>query len=106
VDDPIDRRGDPYLYCNYNGHDDVRAKLVRIGNSRGVRLPKALIQEAGLTEEVELHMRDGAIEIRPAGHARAGWAESARVLHDKGEDVLAGTESRTRFDSTEWTWDG
>jgi antitoxin MazE len=42
----------------------TKARLVRIGNSRGVRLPKPLIEQAGLSDEVELDVRDGAIVIR------------------------------------------
>ena len=41
----------------------MRARLIRIGNSRGVRLPKPLIEEAGLTEDVELRVSDGSIVI-------------------------------------------
>ncbi len=41
----------------------MKTRLVRIGNSRGVRLPKAIIAQAGLTEEVELRVRDGAVVI-------------------------------------------
>ncbi len=51
------------------------AKLIRIGNSRGVRLPKALIEQVGLTEEVEIIVRDGELVIRPAAakpRARGG----------------------------------
>lgn len=45
----------------------MKTKLVSIGNSRGVRLPKPLILQAGLTEEVDLRVRDGAIIIsRPS----------------------------------------
>ncbi len=43
----------------------MKARLVRIGNSRGVRLPKPLIEEAGLSDEVELQVRDGSVVIRP-----------------------------------------
>ncbi len=55
----------------------MKARLVRIGNSRGIRLPKPLIEQAGLTDEVELRMQAGVITIRAATGARAGWAEAA-----------------------------
>jgi antitoxin component of MazEF toxin-antitoxin module len=50
----------------------MKSRLVRIGNSRGVRLPKAIIAQAGLTDEVELGVRDGAIIIARATAARSG----------------------------------
>ena len=47
----------------------MKTRLVRIGNSRGVRIPKPLIEQAGLTDEVEMGVRDGAIVIAAIGHA-------------------------------------
>jgi antitoxin MazE len=53
----------------------MKARLVRIGNSHGIRLPKPLIEEAGLQEEVEIQIRGNALVITPS-RARAGWAEA------------------------------
>ena len=83
----------------------MKARLVRIGNSRGVRLPKPLILEAGLGENIDLHVHEGTIIIRPAGRVRSGWAESARLMNARGEDAVPAASS-TRFDLSEWTWDG
>ncbi len=82
----------------------MKTRLVRIGNSRGIRLPKPVIQEAGLTEEVELRVRPGAIVIQPAAGARAGWAEAALRLARRGEDELLDMPTPTRFDAEEWKW--
>ncbi len=80
----------------------TRARLVRIGNSRGVRLPKPLIEQAGLSDEVELDVREGAIVIRPADGPRSGWAEAAADLAAGGSELLD-APTPTAFD-TEWTW--
>jgi antitoxin MazE len=64
----------------------MKTRLIRIGNSRGVRLPKPLILQAGLTDDVELRVREGAIVIASAGRPRAGWAEAARLGHERGDD--------------------
>lgn len=57
----------------------VRTKLIQIGNSRGVRLPKAMILQAGLVDNVELEVRADGILLRPASKdPRAGWDESFR----------------------------
>ena len=80
----------------------VKAKLITVGNSRAVRLPKALIREAGLGDEVEIRARKGEIVIRPLGKTRAGWAEAAMLAHDRKEDVLLDPEVSTRFDDTGW----
>jgi antitoxin MazE len=82
----------------------MKARLVQIGNSRGIRLPKPLIEEIGLTDEVELRVREGAIVILPARAPRQGWADAAQSLHDRGEDALLGTPTPTRFDEEDWEW--
>jgi antitoxin MazE len=82
----------------------MRAKLIRIGNSRGVRLPKPMIEEARLADEVELRVVNGALVIRSAGPPRAGWAEAARRMHDRNDDRLLDAPTPTRFDDTEWRW--
>ncbi len=79
------------------------ARLVQIGNSRGVRIPKPLIEEAGLTDEVELEVQGGTIVVRPLEGTRAGWAEAAARLAAEGEGLLD-AETPTRFDGEEWTW--
>lgn len=57
----------------------VRARVVQWGNSRGLRIPRPLLEQAGITEDVTLEVRDGEIVIRAAApHPRAGWAESYR----------------------------
>ena len=80
----------------------MKTRLISIGNSRGVRLPKPLIEEAGLSDEVEIRVRAGAIVIAAVAQPRAGWAEAAQRLSAGGEEeVLA---APTRFDEEEWEW--
>lgn len=80
----------------------TKARLVRIGNSRGVRLPKPLIEQAGLSDEVELEVRQGAIVIRPADGPRTGWADAAAALAATDADLLD-PPTPTTFDD-DWTW--
>jgi antitoxin MazE len=82
----------------------MKTRLVRIGNSRGVRLPKPLIEQAGLAEEVELHLRGNTIVIAPRPVPRAGWSEAARTLHAEGGDELLDPAAPTHFDRTQWKW--
>lgn len=67
----------------------MHASLVRIGNSRGVRLPKNVIEAAGLQDDLDLEVRQGAVIIRNAATARSGWAEAAAACHAAGEDDLS-----------------
>ena len=82
----------------------MKTRLVRIGNSRGIRLPKPLIEEAGLTDEVDLRVRGGAIVIAAATEPRAGWEEAAKQLREREEDQLLEPPTPTRFDEKEWEW--
>lgn len=80
----------------------MKTRLVRIGNSRGVRIPKPLIERAGLTDEVELRIEAGVITIRPVTGARAGWAEAAKLMRARDDDRLIDPAVATRFDKDEW----
>jgi antitoxin MazE len=82
----------------------MKTRLIRIGNSRGVRLPKAIIAQAGLTEEVELGVRDGAVVIARTSSARSGWANAAKQMRQRDEDLLLDPPLPTRFDEKEWVW--
>jgi antitoxin MazE len=79
----------------------VRAKLVKIGNSRGVRLAKPLLEVAGLADEVEIVAAPGVLTIRPSARPRAGWAEAASSFQPEG---MIDEMSATRFDDEEWSW--
>lgn len=82
----------------------MRARLIRIGNSRGVRLPKPVIEQAGLREDIDVQVRGGAVVISSRKRPRAGWAEAARELRDRGGDRLVGPQAQTAFDDAEWHW--
>ena len=79
----------------------MKARLVQIGNSRGLRLAKPLLEEAGLTDEVEIRAQAGALIITAVTSPRAGWAEAAAKARTKG---LLDVPSSTRFDDEEWSW--
>lgn len=81
----------------------IRARIVAIGNSHGVRIPKPLLELAGLGGEVELHAERGRIVIAAPQGARAGWAEAAAQLHARREDGVLATPAPA-FDRDEWQW--
>lgn len=82
----------------------MKTKLVRIGNSRGVRIPKPLLEQAGLKDDVDLVVVRSGIMIRVAEAPRAGWADAAARLAAKGDDVLLDEPVATDFDEAEWVW--
>ena len=64
----------------------MKTRIVRIGNSQGVRIPKPLLEQSGLGEEVELEVRADEIVIRAGSRPRAGWEEAFRSMADAGDD--------------------
>jgi len=82
----------------------VKARIVRVGNSRGIRIPKPLLDQAGLAEDVELHAEPGRIVIEAVRQPRAGWAEAARRMAERGDDRPLDAPTPTRFDDEEWEW--
>ncbi|MHB0963193.1 MAG: AbrB/MazE/SpoVT family DNA-binding domain-containing protein [Gemmatimonadaceae bacterium] len=81
----------------------MKARLVRIGNSRGLRLAKPLIEQLGFEDEVDVSAEDGALVIRPSRLVRVGWAEAAAKLAAAGEAAFDDAPA-TRFDTEEWEW--
>jgi antitoxin MazE len=84
----------------------MKTQLVKIGNSRGIRLPKSIIEQIGLERDVELEVQSDRIIIRKGGEPRAGWAEDARQMHARGDDELIDGDlpPLTSFDTEEWEW--
>ena len=82
----------------------TRTRIVRIGNSQGVRLPKALLAASGLSGEVEIEATGGQVVIRAARHPRDGWEEAAREMHANGDDKLLDEGFASEWDQTEWEW--
>jgi len=80
------------------------ARIVRIGNSRGIRVPKALLEQAQLPDEVELQAEPGRLIVRAARRTRAGWAEAATQMHERGDDRPLDLAAANRFDAEEWEW--
>ncbi len=82
----------------------TKARIIRIGNSRGIRVPKVLLQQAQLPEEVELHAERGLLVVRAARRPRTGWADAARTMRQRNDDQLLDRPTSTRFDEEEWKW--
>ncbi|MBE3040706.1 MAG: AbrB/MazE/SpoVT family DNA-binding domain-containing protein [Chloroflexi bacterium] len=79
-------------------------RIVRIGNSRGIRVPKALLEQAQLPEEVELQAEPGRLVVRACRRARDGWSDAARAMHEREDDRLLDAPASTRFDDEAWEW--
>ncbi len=84
----------------------MKTRIVRIGNSQGIRIPKLLLEQTGLRDEVELTVQDDALIIRPARKPRAGWAAAFREMARHGDDAMLddAPPSLSSWDEDEWEW--
>ena len=84
----------------------MKTALVQIGNSRGVRIPKAFLKQCQLHDQIELELRRDHLVIRPATQPRSGWEDAFRPMREHGDDALLDGESQsaTEWDTTEWEW--
>ncbi len=84
----------------------MKAKIVKIGNSRGLRIPKALLEECDLSGDVELEVRQGGLLIKPAKTPRLNWDDAFRQMSENDEDemVVENSDAATRFEKEKWRW--
>ena len=84
----------------------MKARVVRIGNSQGIRIPKSVIEQCHLHGAVDLEIQQGQLVIRSAARPRAGWDEAFALMHRHGDDRLKDQESAapSAWDRSAWTW--
>jgi len=81
----------------------MKASLIKIGNSQGVRLPKPVIDQCGLEGEVELEVRNQEVVIRPAKTRRSGWEKAFKTMASQGDDTILDSPA-TEWEEGEWEW--
>ncbi len=82
-------------------------KVVRIGNSRGIRIPKSFIDQSGIKNEVELEVKDDRIIIKSLPDIRKNWDLAFQKMSENGDDVLLDQDSlidQSSWDNEGWTW--
>jgi antitoxin MazE len=84
----------------------MRASIVRIGNSQGIRIPKVVLEQTQLKGEVELEVRDQQILIRAVRKPRQDWGRKFRLMAEKGDDRLLDSDvvGQTSWDKEAWEW--
>ena len=82
----------------------MRTRIIRIGNSQGVRIPRLLLEQAGLTGEVDLLVEGHQLAIRGVRHPRDGWDEAFRLMAERGDDRLEDDHACSSWDEQEWQW--
>lgn len=62
--------------------------IIKIGNSKGFRLSKTILEQYNITDKVELILDKGQIILRPIHEPRKGWDKAFSEMHEKGDDQL------------------
>jgi len=66
----------------------MEVSIVKIGNSKGFRLSKTLLEKYKIKDKVELILEKGQIIIRPIAEPRKGWDQAFKEMHENGDDHL------------------
>jgi len=82
----------------------MKTELVQIGNSRGVRIPKAFLEQAGLRDKIDIEVRGSQVIIAAASHPRAGWDKAFAAMAERGDDQLLDAPTSSSWDESEWEW--
>lgn len=82
----------------------MKTQIIQIGNSQGIRIPKMLLEDSGITGSVDLELHPDGILIRNAERPRSGWEEAFRQMAENDETEAGEADMVNRFDEKEWQW--
>ena len=82
----------------------MRTELVRIGNSRGIRIPKPVIEQCGFGDAIEMQVERDRLVITKERRPRQGWKEAFAASGSSARDPLLLAQRANEFDAEEWTW--
>ena len=95
-----------HKWRGFRREESMKTKLIRIGNSKGIRIPKPILEQTGISDEVEMEVFDQHITIRSANKVRAHWEQAFEEMAQQGDDKLIDveTDKATGWDEYEWQW--
>ncbi len=83
----------------------MRARVIKIGNSQGLRIPKPVLDQTGIRDDVEIEVKGEQIIIRPVKNVREGWDSAFRAMRENGDDEpIIDTNLSHPWDEDEWQW--
>lgn len=93
---------------NSNYNVSMKTQIVKIGNSQGIRIPKIILQESHISQEVELIAEHEQIIIRSVKKVRDGWDDAFKIMAANNDDMLLDEEflhTQSTWDEEEWEWE-
>ncbi|KQC13574.1 MAG: MazE family transcriptional regulator [Desulfuromonas sp. SDB] len=83
----------------------MRARIIKIGNSQGLRIPKPILDQTGIMDNVEIEVEKNQIIIRPVKDVRDGWDAAFKAIGEKNGDKLIIDDNISHsWDDEEWQW--
>jgi antitoxin MazE len=84
----------------------MKASIVKIGNSRGIRIPGPFFEQCGFKDEVEIEVENHKLVVRPSSKTRANWEAAFKSMTQKGDDALQSEYGNISndWDKSDWEW--
>lgn len=83
----------------------MKAQIVSIGNSQGIRIPKTLLEQSQLSGEVDLEIHELGILIKKTRKPREDWEQAFKLMAENDEDDVSGDLGiQSAFDKDHWRW--
>ncbi len=82
----------------------MRASIIKIGNSQGVRLPKPILEQCGFHDEVEIEVRNHELILKSPVNPRANWKKAFKIMASNKDDTLLDSALSTQWDEGDWEW--
>jgi antitoxin MazE len=84
----------------------MRARVIKIGNSQGLRIPKPILEQTGIRDDVEIELEKNQIIIRPIQKVREGWDKAFKTMAENGDDelIISDNDISHSWDDEEWQW--
>jgi len=82
----------------------MKAQIIQIGNSQGIRIPKMMLEESGMSGEVDLELLPDGIFIRNTQSPRSGWDEAFKLMADSEDGELEEAPGPSTYDKNGWQW--
>jgi len=83
----------------------MKTRVIKIGNSQGLRIPKPILEQTGIIDSVEIKVKKNQLIIQPIKDAREGWDAAFKTMSEQGDDELLIDDSITNaWDDDEWQW--
>lgn len=83
----------------------MRVEIIKIGNSKGLRIPKAVLEQCGMKDAVNMIVEDHTLIIKPYKEVRKGWTEAFQHMSATQNDALLDEDLiHHSWDDEEWKW--